>query len=153
MQQIFVNKNSVDPPPITVKKKKNNVDRAALYSALENNHLETAKRLIENALRLLNTEDSKGNTALHLASATGSCDIIKQIIDANEGEMKTYRFVNKQNHSGSTSLHVALQNNHLEIAQQLIDYGAKPNTEDNKGNTALHLASSLGNLELVKHII
>eukprot|EP00854_Cymbomonas_tetramitiformis_P004846 gene4846-5916_t len=85
-------------------------------------------------------------TALHLAVANGSSEILHTLIQAgaavNEGDMRH-----------RTPLHLAAALGNTEAATTLIQVGALVNALDMKRNTSLHLAALNGHLETVQALI
>ena len=81
-------------------------------------------------------------SALHLATALGSTEIVQALIDGGanleaEGEP-----------AGSRPLHLAAQNNESEIAELLIKRGAKINSRNSGDKTPLLIAAGHNNVEV-----
>lgn len=94
----------------------------------------------------INTCDSQGNTALHVAVENGRIEICNVLL--NNGAIPDIH-----NKSGMTPLHIAAKENKLNAAQLLITYYINISVKDSIGNTPLHLASIAGNVEIVKIIL
>ena len=105
--------------------------------AILNEHIKTAKLLIDNGAYINTKKDNYGDTPLHKIN---NIDIIKLLIDKGTD-------VNVKNKIGNTPLYYAKD---LEIAKLLIDNGADVNAKNNQGNTPLHYAQ---NLEIAKLLI
>lgn len=94
----------------------------------------------------INTCDSQGNTALHIAVENGRIEICDVLL--NNGAIP-----NIQNKSGMTPFHIAAKENKLNAAQLLITFDTNISVKDSIGNTPLHLACIAGNVEIVKIIL
>lgn len=100
----------------------------------------------DNAEFDINTCDSQGNTALHVAVENGRIEICDILL--NNGAIPDI-----QNKSGMTPLHIAAKENKLNAFQLLITFYTNIRVKDSIGNTPLHLASIAGNVEIVKIIL
>ncbi len=79
--------------------------------------------------------DERGNTPLHLASATDMNEVAHLFVQHGAD-------VNFQNYSGATALHLAAWFNSPKTARMLIKCGARVNCADTAGNTPLHIATT-----------
>ncbi|EEB15028.1 ankyrin repeat-containing protein, putative [Pediculus humanus corporis] len=95
----------------------------------------------------LNTCNSDGYTALHVASKAGKIDLVKGFIKNGAG-------LNVQTSSKKwTPLMLAVQNQRLDVVKELLNTGCKIDVQDYKLNTALHYACRTGNSKLVKILL
>ncbi|KAK2994976.1 hypothetical protein RJ640_021532 [Escallonia rubra] len=83
-----------------------------------------------------------GRTPLHLAVMKGRCDVIKELISAQQ-EVTWYTL-----DGGETILHLCVKHNHLEALKRLLELGRDlENAQDHNGNTILHTATALKQME------
>ncbi|XP_043465025.1 ankyrin repeat domain-containing protein 27-like [Leptopilina heterotoma] len=82
----------------------------------------------------INTCNSQGQTALHVACENGHVEIVQLLLDAGAN-------VNVTNKSkGQTPLHLASLNNHTKVVKLLLNCGnCNINAKDDSGDTPLHL--------------
>lgn len=113
--------------------KKNNENQTALHRAIRNNHLESARLLLEyGADPLLPAEDAKV-LPLHIAAYTGDVPMIKMLLN-NEHIAKT---IDSPACKNVTPLAVALARNNKAAALELLNQGANPLIADEKNVTPL----------------
>lgn len=106
----------------------------------------------DNLVSLVNKQDHKGNTALHLATAQENLDLVGLLLerDANVGV---------QNSDGITALNVACSiavKDSCKVESLLgvwINHGVDVNAQDSFGNTLLHTASINNNQEVVEFLL
>ncbi len=113
--------------------------------AIQNNHTDIAKYLIEHGVNV-NETDKDGRGLLSQAIVTnseGSVDFAKYLIEKGAK-------INRQSNDGWTPLHEAVQTGNKEMVQLLIDHDAFVNATDKLGWTPLHEASQRGNFEIFK---
>eukprot|EP00271_Cylindrocystis_brebissonii_P013612 TRINITY_DN3360_c0_g3_i1.p1 TRINITY_DN3360_c0_g3~~TRINITY_DN3360_c0_g3_i1.p1 ORF type:complete len:186 (+),score=41.10 TRINITY_DN3360_c0_g3_i1:478-1035(+) len=67
----------------------------------------------------VNTPDSEGRTALHMACANGHLDVVRLLIESHAD-------VNVLNSEGSSPLHWAAVNGRIPIVELLMAHGANP---------------------------
>lgn len=91
-----------------------------LYTATQNRHFEVVEYLLQNSWDPNMPSLSNGFTALHVAVAAASPDIIELLI-------KYKADVNKVPNAGATPLLIACEEGLLEIAEILLKAGADPN--------------------------
>lgn len=97
------------------------------------------------------TRAEAGDTALHLATRTGSVEMVRSIIrDAQPHAMSN---VDQKNADGNTAVHIAVSLGHVRgqaLLEILIDEGlADAETKNNKGITPFELAKRMGEDDLV----
>lgn len=92
----------------------------------------------------INACNSLGETALHVASATGRVEMVQLLLDAGAN-------VNAMTKSeGRTPLHLACLNDRVDAAKLLLNCGTCDlDAKDHNGDTSLHLATVAGNVKLV----
>ncbi len=88
-----------------------------------------------NKLYSVNRISVEGKAPLHIAAATGSVDMVNEIL-------KRGAKINMKLPNGQTALHWAAQNNRTFIINLLLKNKASINAQDNAGNTPLMLAAS-----------
>ncbi|EGD78258.1 hypothetical protein PTSG_09323 [Salpingoeca rosetta] len=87
-------------------------------------------------LRILNSTDDTGNTALSWAVVSNQSRSVQWLIDSGGADC------NVQNKAGHTPLALAcLHDTSITIIELLLKAGASPNLADNEGCTPLHFAS------------
>jgi ankyrin repeat protein len=85
-------------------------------------------------------------TSLHDASAEGSVEIVRSLLDQGVD-------VNQRDAYHRTALHMASQKGKLEVAKLLIKYGADVNCRDKEGWTPLHVASRFGYCDIAELLL
>ncbi|WP_227679792.1 ankyrin repeat domain-containing protein [Psychrobacter frigidicola] len=125
-----------------------NSEDAPLMHAVQNNHSECAKILIENGANINFFSKVDGTFPLLRAAMKGSFESLKILIE--EGAE-----INMPNgEDGVSSLTLAAQNNHKQCVEFMINNGAKVNHLPNqKGLFPLLQASLSGNYEVAKILI
>ncbi len=96
--------------------------------------LDYVKSSIEKGVDI-NSQDTDGNTVLHIAFDYGQEDLIEYLI-------KNGINVNIQNKNGSTPLHCAVSycnEGYISIIRELIENGANPDIQNLNGETVLHI--------------
>ncbi|XP_011641103.1 ankyrin repeat domain-containing protein 27-like [Pogonomyrmex barbatus] len=96
----------------------------------------------------INACNDLGETALHLASATGRTKMVQLLLDAGAN-------VNVMTKSeGRTPLHLACLNDHVDAARLLLNCATcNIDAKDHDGDTPLHLATMAGNVKPVNLLI
>jgi len=87
--------------------------------------------------RYLNSQNSKGETPLYLASRSGGWGEIVQLLISFEGID-----LNLADNDGDSSLHVSIYNDHNDISVLLINAGAKFDIANKEGETAFDLSKT-----------
>ncbi|KAK3003682.1 hypothetical protein RJ639_018452 [Escallonia herrerae] len=93
----------------------------------------------------LDSMDSEGRTALHMASANGHVDIVDYLI-SNRVD------VNSSNAEKNTPLHWACLNGHVEIVKRLILAGASVSAVNSHERTPVDEAVHAGKMEVIDAI-
>ncbi|CAB4070200.1 unnamed protein product [Lepeophtheirus salmonis] len=118
----------------------------SLIKEVLNGHADEALQLIEDGADVT-TEDTYGNSVLHIAAQNGRLDVIRAILLGGAN-------VNAENNHKNTPLQLAAQNGWTDIAKLLLT--AKKidiNKFDLHKNTALHLAAQNGQIGVVEALI
>ncbi|KAG1371112.1 putative ankyrin repeat-containing protein P16F5.05c [Cocos nucifera] len=93
----------------------------------------------------LNSKDSQGRTALHMASANGHLDIVEYLI-SNGAD------INAANSEKNTPLHWSCLNGHIEVVKTLIQNGASLSVLNSHERTPMDEAVSRGRMEVIDAI-
>lgn len=91
----------------------------------------------------MNSENSKGDTPLILATRAKNNEVVREL--CNDKSLK----VNHKNIRGKTALHYAVALDHVEIADSLLKNGANVLEADNDGYTPIHTACKYGREKLL----
>lgn len=96
----------------------------------------------------INACNGLGETALHMASATGRTKMVQLLLDAGAN----VNMVTKS--EGRTPLHLACLNDRVDAAKLLLDCATcDVDAKDHNDDTPLHLATMAGNVKLVGLLI
>ncbi|XP_011496712.1 PREDICTED: ankyrin repeat domain-containing protein 27-like [Ceratosolen solmsi marchali] len=96
----------------------------------------------------INAVNSKGETALHIASAAGCIEIIQVLLDAGAKVNTVTRS------EGRTPLHLACLNDRAKVVKMLLECGAcNSDAKDNARDTPLHLSARAGNVRIVEMLV
>ncbi|MEM7173726.1 MAG: ankyrin repeat domain-containing protein [Bacteroidota bacterium] len=126
----------------------NNTDidaKPPLHKAVKEDDIEEVKNLILNSGVGINSQDSFGNTSLHLAVWEQKIAIVRWLLE-NKADPNLrnlyYREFRDHYHIKVryTPLHLAVDRSNSDIVQFLLRYSADPNYKDENTNTPLHLA-------------
>ncbi|KAE9462144.1 hypothetical protein C3L33_05936, partial [Rhododendron williamsianum] len=94
----------------------------------------------------LDSKDSQGRTALHMASANGHLDIVDYLITNGVQD------VNAPNVEKNTPLHWACLNGHIEVVKNLILAGASVSAINSHERTPMDEAVSRGKMDIIDAI-
>lgn len=96
----------------------------------------------------INACNSRGETALHVASATGRTRMVQLLLDAGANVNVVTKL------EGRTPLHLACLNDRVDTAKLLLNCATcDVDAKDHDGDTPLHLASAAGNIKSVSLLI
>ncbi len=123
----------------------------ALIMALQLDHPDIARLLIEKGARIEAKEDYMGSTALHEAAYRQFFDIVRLLVEKGAK-------VNAKNNIGFTPFrHAAMdyfsKEDAGDILQYLISKGANVNEKDKKGETAIHGLALNGKTQLLRILL
>ncbi|XP_040025890.2 ankyrin repeat domain-containing protein 29 isoform X3 [Gasterosteus aculeatus] len=90
--------------------------------------------------------DSSGSTALMVASYSGHCDCVKQLIMQGAD-------INYQRETGSSALFFASQQGHDDVVKLLFEFGASTEFQTKDGGGALTAASQYGHAKVVETLL
>lgn len=119
--------------------------KTPLHFAVENNHNEIAKILIEQGANL-NLPDFTGKQALHFAVLSSNVELVEFILQ-HGGD------VNAQDVDGLTPVHYAATSGNVSVLVLLVRFGAFVNTQDHQGETALFYAVREGQVNALKLLL
>ncbi|XP_072674953.1 uncharacterized protein [Canis lupus baileyi] len=108
--------------------------------------MQEIQQLLVFGLHDLNKRDRKNRTALHLACAIGSVDMVK-ILVLSQCQL------NLRDGENRTALVKAVQCQEEACVDILLRKGADVNTKDFKDNTALHYAAYEGNISIARKLL
>lgn len=142
-------------PPLSEKKhlEEKNLEiqnlETGLRTAARYGNVETVRSILKSSKDEefnLNSVDSDGKTALHLAAIQGKFKVATILVNAGID-------IEAKNFGGRTALHESIHNKHTHLASYLIGVGAKLEAIDNSCNTALHIAAMKDQLEITKFLL
>ncbi|KAL3580232.1 hypothetical protein D5086_018067 [Populus alba] len=116
----------------------------ALLEAARYDDLEDITSLASSGVSL-DSKDSLGRTALHMAAANGHLDIVEYLI--NQGVD-----LNASNEEKNTPLHWACLNGHIEVVKKLILAGASLGILNSHERTPMDEAVTRGKLDVIDAI-
>ncbi|KAI9197031.1 hypothetical protein LWI28_029197 [Acer negundo] len=93
----------------------------------------------------LDSKDSQGRTALHMAAANGHLGIVEYLISRGVD-------VNASNEEKNTPLHWACLNGHIEVLKKLILSGANVSVLNSHERTPIDEAVSRGKMDVIDTI-
>jgi len=99
-----------------------------MLKALNENHLEKLKYLVDRYSISLEFKDNHGDTMLAKAAMKSQWNIVKYLCGQGAN-------VNTTNIEGHTPLHYAVSFNSIAVIDTLIKYGASENIKNNAGAT------------------
>ncbi|XP_034689258.1 ankyrin repeat-containing protein P16F5.05c isoform X1 [Vitis riparia] len=115
-----------------------------LLSAARYDDIDDVK-LIAYAGVSLDSKDSQGRTALHMAAANGHLDVVEFLISSGVD-------LNASNVEKNTPLHWACLNGHIEVVKNLILAGANVTALNSHERTPMDEAVSRGKMDVIDAI-
>ncbi|XP_071865505.1 uncharacterized protein isoform X1 [Bombus fervidus] len=120
-------------------------DTTAFLRAARSGNLEKVIEFLDTDLDI-NTANSNGLNALHLASKDGHVEIVTELL-------KRGAKVDAATKKGNTALHIASLAGQVEIVNILIQYGAAVNIQSQNGFTPLYMAAQENHDQVVKLLL
>ncbi|XP_015121969.1 ankyrin-3 isoform X2 [Diachasma alloeum] len=120
-------------------------DTTAFLRAARSGNLEKVIEYLDKNLDI-NTANSNGLNALHLASKDGHVEIVTELL-------KRGAKVDAATKKGNTALHIASLAGQSEIVNILIQYGAAVNIQSQNGFTPLYMAAQENHDHVVKMLL
>ncbi|KOX74949.1 Ankyrin-2 [Melipona quadrifasciata] len=120
-------------------------DTTAFLRAARSGNLEKVIEFLDTDLDI-NTANSNGLNALHLASKDGHVEIVTELL-------KRGAKVDAATKKGNTALHIASLAGQEEIVNILIQYGAAVNIQSQNGFTPLYMAAQENHDQVVKLLL
>ncbi|XP_024889284.1 ankyrin-2-like isoform X1 [Temnothorax curvispinosus] len=120
-------------------------DTTAFLRAARSGNLEKVVEFLDTDLDI-NTANSNGLNALHLASKDGHVEIVTELL-------KRGAKVDAATKKGNTALHIASLAGQCEIVNILIQYGAEVNIQSQNGFTPLYMAAQENHDQVVKLLL
>lgn len=125
--------------------KENNEGKTPLRMAVEGNHPQTLKKILELEKENKQKWMIREKDLIHFAAEKGYLEIIEALVEAGGNK-------NEQNSEKTLPLHVAAKTNQLEVVKYLMEENSREATDD-YGMTPLMLAVSHDSLDCVKYLI
>jgi transient receptor potential cation channel subfamily A protein 1 len=122
-----------------------------IHTAVQYDNLEAVKLCLENGSSIDDLSESDRSTAVHIACAQGSLNILKLMLKLQPHHkdkvtiMRDVQFM--------TPLHRAVMFDHVEVVEYLIELGADIDSLDKENRTPLLLAASRNCLRVVAFLI
>ncbi|XP_057336017.1 ankyrin-2-like [Microplitis mediator] len=120
-------------------------DTTAFLRAARSGNLEKVVEYLDLNLDI-NTSNSNGLNALHLASKDGHVEIVTELL-------KRGAKVDSATKKGNTALHIASLAGQVEVVNILLQYGAAVNTQSQNGFTPLYMAAQENHDQVVKLLL
>ncbi|KAF5480466.1 hypothetical protein F2P56_001214 [Juglans regia] len=120
-----------------------------LHIAVLHGHLEFTTALLRKKPNLTSRKDSRGRTALHLASAEGHAEIVRELLQSDTAHVNCLA----RDQDGRIPLHLAVMRGHIEVIEKLLN--SKPNSisEDLDGASVLHMCVKYNCLDALKLLV
>jgi hypothetical protein len=119
---------------------------ADIHEAANKGEIDKVKSILAENPELVNTQDDRSYTALHIAAYLGDKDVVELLI-TNGGD------VSFEDKDGRNPLHCAVCHEKKPATEVLIANKADVNAKDKNSRTALHFAASVGQHEIVELLI
>lgn len=117
-----------------------------IHDAASQGEITKVETILAENPELVNTQDKRSYTPLHIAAYLGHKDVVELLI-ANGGN------VSIEDKDGRSPLHCAVCHEHKPATEVLIDNKADVNAKDKNSHTALHFAASRGQHEIAELLI
>ena len=112
-----------------------------LLQSVREGDLEKVKAMLKDYPDLVFSQDSDGQTPLHLAAWNDQRELAELLL-------VTKADVNAKDKFGQTPLHLAADMGHKDVAELLLASQAEVNATDNDGRTPLHMPAAKGYQEV-----
>jgi ankyrin repeat protein len=123
-----------------------------LHIASKKNHHGIVNILIQKDPSCINVMSADDKTALMLAAAEGSTDVVR-VLAAAAAAADSTEFINFQNAAGNSALHYGVWNGHEECSKYLVENcNADPMLKNKDGMTAIQFASAANHASLVDYL-
>jgi len=117
-----------------------------IHEAANKGEIDKVKSILAENPELVNTQDDRSYTALHIASYLGHKEVV-EILIANGGD------ISLEDNDGRSPLHCAVCHKHKPVTEVLIANKANVNAKDKTSQTALLFAASVGQHEIAELLI
>lgn len=116
-----------------------------LVSAAKDGDMKTVRSLLASGGTPVEQQDTRGNTAVMEAAASGKLEVVKVLLSAGASTKAT-------NTSGETALHLAAVMGHTAVAKVLVARGAELEVQTRRGTTPIHNAAKKGKEDVVREL-
>jgi len=142
----------------------NNMCQTPLHLAVLTHQPRIVRLLVMSGARQT-TRDRKGNTALHLACASGDMDCIRELLKPYQfqpADMMATKLnipdiapmLTIRNYDGLLCTHLATLGGYIDVLKELHKHGAEFNIQEGKcGHTPLHLAVESRNCKIINVLV
>ncbi len=122
------------------------VRSADIHEAASKGEIDKVKSILAENPELVNTQDDRSYTALHIAAYLGHKEVV-EVLMANGGN------ISLEDKDGRSPLHCAVCHEHKSVTKVLIANKADVNAKDKNSHTALHFVASGGQYEIIELLI
>jgi ankyrin repeat protein len=120
---------------------------AVWRTAKDDGGLAVVRTLLEFGGGDVDTVNTGGFTALHVAASIGHAGLVQALAGAGAA-------MDLQVHNGGlTALHLAAKEGHLEVVRAILASGADPDAKDDDGATPLVIAANSGHVEAIRALL
>lgn len=131
---------------LTIQPDKNKI--TPLHYAAEQSNVQFAMAVLDNTpLNSCTSQDTIGNTPLHLATLKGNTDTMSYLL------VRCHDAILMRNNQNKTILHMAVYRNDLNAVTTLAQYKALLDVQDIYDKTAMHYAAYYGHLKIVQVLV
>ena len=117
-----------------------------IHKVVKQGDLEKVRAMLEENPELINTQDTQGNTPLHLAAYKGYMEVAELLIAEGAD-------VNCRNKHGDTPIHYAAKGGQKNIIEFFLSKEVDVNITDYHGRTPLHHAVSWEHKDTVQYLL